>query len=183
MPQPAYVERTVWPLVVRRPQALPPRTRGKVLVVRALSPAPGLDQLGVQWLRRDGSLHVDFYNRWAVPPAEGVTEDLRRWPAASGVFAAVVGPDSGLAGDDVLEGELTVFLGEPARGVARVALALVLIAAQAAPAKVLMQRTLVAEAPLTTATPAGMVAALLEALRRVLGETETAVRGATGTAA
>ena len=127
LPQPAYVQRTVWPLDVRRRVVLPPRRRGTVLVVRDLTAAPGLEQRGVQWLRPDGSLHVDYYNQWAVPPAEGVTDDLRRWLADSGLFAAVVGPDSGLAGDFVLEGELTAFLGDPARKQARVALALVLI--------------------------------------------------------
>lgn len=73
----------------------------------------------MQWLRADGSLHVDFCKQWAVPLAEGITDDLRRWLAASGLFAAVVGPDSGLAGDLVLEGELTAFLDEPARNEAR----------------------------------------------------------------
>lgn len=125
----------------------------------------------MQWLPADGSLHVDFYNRWAVPPAEGVTDDLRRWLAYSGVFAAVVGPDSGLSGDFVLEGELTAFLGEPARDVAQVALALVLIGARAAPAKVLLQRTVAAEVPLATTTPAGVVAGVLTGLRRCGGAT------------
>lgn len=176
LPQAAYVERTEWPLVVRCPSVLPPRTGGKVLVVRDLTPAPGLERRGVQWLRPDGSLHVDFYNQWAVPPAEGVTDDLRRWLAGSGLFAAVVGPDSGLAGDLVLEGELTSFLGDPAKMQARVALALVLIGARATPAKVLMQRTIVGEAPIQAATPAGMVAALLVGLRGALNETEAEVR-------
>ena len=99
VPQAAYVQRTVWPLTVRRKVALPPRRGGKVLVVRDLTAGPGLDQRGVQWLLPNGSLHVDYYNQWAVPPAEGVTDDLRRWLADSGLFAAVVGPDSGVAGD------------------------------------------------------------------------------------
>jgi cholesterol transport system auxiliary component len=176
LPQPKYAERTEWPLVVRRPSVLAPRTRGKVLVVRDLTPAPGVERRGVQWLRPDGSLHVDFYNQWAVPPAEGITDDLRRWLASSGLFAAVVGPDSGLTPDLVLEGEVTAFLGEPSRGVARVALALVLIRARATPAKVLMQRTVAGEGPIRAETPAGIVAALLAALGRALAEAEAAVR-------
>lgn len=180
LPQPAYVQRTVWPLAVRRHVALPPRRRGTVLVVRDLTAAPGLEQRGVQWLRPDGSLHVDYYNQWAVPPAEGVTDDLRRWLADSGLFAAVVGPDSGLTGDLVLEGELTAFLGDPARKQARVALALVLIGRNAAPARVLMQRTVAAVAPIGDNAPSGVVAALLAALRDTLGLTETAVRRVTG---
>ncbi len=176
LPHAAYVRRTVWPLDVRRPVVLAPRAGGKVLLVRDLTPGPGLDQHGVQWLRADGSLHVDFYNQWAVPPAEGVSDDLRRWLVGSGLFAAVVGPDSGLAADLVLEGELTAFLGDPARRQARAARALGRIRARATPARVLMQRTVAAQAPRAAATPSGIVAALLAALREVLAGTERAVQ-------
>jgi ABC-type uncharacterized transport system auxiliary subunit len=173
-PQP-YVQRRIWPMTVRRPVALPPRRGGKVLVVRELRAAPGLDQRGIQWLGADGSLHVDFYNQWAVPPAEGVTDDLRRWLAESGLFAAVVGPDSGLTADYLLEGELTAFLGEPAKREARVALALVLIGAKATPAKVLMQRTVEANGRLLRSTPTGMVAGISVALRDIMRASERAV--------
>ena len=176
IPQTDYVQPVEWPLTVRRPVALPPRAGGKVLVVRELTPAPGLERRGVQWLRPDGSLHVDFYNQWAVPPAQGVTDDLRRWLADSGLFAAVVGSDSGVDGDLVLEGELTAFLGDPARREARVALALVLIAARAGPAKVLVQRTMAGTAALETPAAAGVVGGLLAALAEALGGTEAVLR-------
>ena len=183
LPGAAYVKRTEWPLVVRRRVALAARPGGKVLVVRSLTPAPGLERRGVQWLRPDGSLHVDYYNQWAVPPAEGITDDLRRWLAGSGRFGAVLGPDSGVAGDLALEGEVTEFLGDPALGVARVSLALVLIAARASPAKVLVQRTVTAQAPIHGTTPAALVAALLAALRGALGQAETAVQRFAGAGA
>ena len=176
IPQTQYVQPVEWPLTVRRPVALPPRAGGKVLVVRELTPAPGLERRGVQWLRPDGSLHVDFYNQWAVSPAQGVTDDLRRWLADSGLFAAVVGPDSGVDGDLVLEGELTAFLGDPARREARVALALVLIAVRAGPGKVLVQRTIAGRAALETPAAAGVVGGLLAALAEALGGTEAVLR-------
>ncbi|MGH7042380.1 MAG: ABC-type transport auxiliary lipoprotein family protein [Acetobacteraceae bacterium] len=160
-----------------RPVALPPRAGGKVLVVRELTPAPGLDQLGVQWLRSDRSLHVDFYNQWAVPPAEGVTDDLRRWLAASGLFAAVVGPDSEVAANFTLSGELTAFMGDPARRRARVALALVLIGGR--PARLLVQRTVVAETPMQAATPTDVVTAIKRSLRATLVQVENEMRRAT----
>ena len=176
IPAAKYIQPVEWPLTVRRPVALPPRAGGKVLVVRELTPAPGLERRGVQWLLPDGSLHVDFYNQWAVPPAQGVTDDLRRWLADSGLFAAVVGPDSGVDGDLVLEGELTAFLGDPARREARVALALVLIAARAVPVKVLVQRTVAGTAPLETPAAPAVVGALQMALASVLRRTEGVIR-------
>ncbi len=169
--RPAYLHRTIWPIRVRRPATLPPRVGGKVLEVRSLTAAPGLDLLGVEWLRPDGSLHIDFYNQWAVPPAEGATDALRRWLAASGRFAAVVAPDSGVAADLVLQGELTAFLGDPAHGVAEVALAVVLIGRRPA-GSVLAQRTVTARAPLHGTGPIPIIHATLRALAEVLAGVE-----------
>ncbi len=175
LPQPSYVQQTQWPLVIRRPQSVPPRTRGRVLVVRSLLPAPGLDQRGLQWLLPNGSVHVDFYNQWAVPPAQGATDDLRRWLAASGLFAAVVAPDSGLLPDLSLEGELTTFIADPRTLTAHAALALVLVDAHPSPAKVLLQRTISSDARMTADTPTGVADALLAALTEVLRQTESAL--------
>lgn len=171
-----YVEPTAWPLTLQPPEALPPRRGGKMLVVRDLSPAPGLEQRGVQWLRPDGSLHVDFYNQWAVPPAEGATEDLRRWLAGSGLFAAVVGPEAGIAGDFVLQGELAAFLGEPSRGVARAVLALVLTGARGGATRLLMQRNVAGETQLVGDAPAAVVRALRAALAVALGRAAAEMR-------
>lgn len=180
LPQPSYVQQTQWPLVVRRPESLPPRARGRVLVVRALQAAPGLDQRGLQWLLPNGSVHVDFYNQWAVPPAQGVTDDLRRWIAASGLFSAVVAPDSGLLPDLTLEGELTTFIADPRTLTAHAALALVLVDAHPIPAKVLLQRTIGSNARMPVDTPAGVAQALLAALTGVLRQTESVLAGYAG---
>ncbi|HEX5328115.1 MAG TPA: ABC-type transport auxiliary lipoprotein family protein [Acetobacteraceae bacterium] len=172
LPQQGYVQQTQWPLVVRRPESARPRARGRVLVVRDVHPAPGLEQRGVQWLLPDGSVHVDFYNQWAVPPAQAVTDDLRRWLADSGLFAAVVAPDSGLTPDLTLEPELTTFIADPKALTAHAALALVLLDQHPVPAKVLLQRTESGSAHLTGATPAGVVAGMRAALGNVLQQTE-----------
>ncbi len=79
-----YVQRRDWPLDVRRGRSLPPRRRGRVLLVRSMRAGPGLEVRGLQWLQRDGSVHVDFYEQWAVPPAQAVEDDLRQWLADCG---------------------------------------------------------------------------------------------------
>lgn len=177
LPQPKYVQRTLWPLTVRRPQALPPRTHGKVLMVRDLQPAPGLEQQGLQWKLPDGSLHVDFYNLWAVPPAQGVTDDLRRWLGDAGLFAAVVGPASGITPDLTLEGELTTLSADPPAKLSHAAMVLVLTDQHGVSSRIVMQRTVAADAPLTTDTPAGVAAATLAAVRVMLQDVEMALRG------
>ena len=125
LPSPQYLQRRDWPLDVRRPSELPPRMRGKVLLVRVIRAGPGLDVRGMQWLQRDGSIHVDFYEQWAVPPAQAVEDDVRQRLAGAGLFSAVVAPGSRLEADYVLEGELQTFIADPGAGVARVSVAFV----------------------------------------------------------
>ena len=167
LPRPAYIQRTTWSLAIAPPVQRPDRTRGKVLLVRDFTAAPGLDQLGVQWLNADGSVHVDFYNVWEVLPAQAIAYDARRWLAASGLFAAVVGADSGLIPDLTLEAELARFIADPPHE-GRAALSITLLNQRAVPTRVLTQRTLSATGPMPAPTPAGVVAGQREALADVL---------------
>ena len=170
LPQPAYVQRTTWPLSIAPPQQRPPRAHGKVLVVRDFQAAPGLDQVGVQWLNADGSVHVDFYNLWEVTPARAAADNARRWLAASGLFAAVIAPDSGLSADLTLEGELTTFTADPRVLQGRAALSITLLDQRATPPRVRTQTALAATAHMTADTPSGVVAAQKAALASLMGQ-------------
>lgn len=173
-----YAEKRQWPLVVRRPSSVPPPRRGKVLLVRTIAAAPGLEARGLQSLRPDGSLNVDFYEEWAVPPAESVESDLRQWLADSGKFRAVVAPGSRLNADLVMEGTLTAFLANPPAGTARVTLGVVLLDQRPNPVKILMQRNFTAEERLASADPPAIVQALRAGLADVLRQVEDAVGSA-----
>lgn len=170
-----YAEKRRWPLVVRRPSSLPAPRRGKVLLVRSIGAAPGLGVRGLQSLQPDGSLNVDFYEEWAVPPAESVESDLRQWLADSGKFRAVVAPGSRLNADLVLEGTLTAFLANPPAGTARVTLSVVLLDQRPNPVKILMQRNFTATEKLASADPPAIVQALRAGLADVLRQVEEAV--------
>ncbi len=180
LPKTPYIEQTQWPLLVKRPETLPRRADGRVLTVSDVTPAPGLDQRGLQWLLPNGSVHVDFYNQWAVSPASAVTTALREWLAASGLFSAVVAPGTGLTPDLVLDATLATFIADPRTLTAHAALALVLIDQRPVPAKVTLQRTVSADAHMSNDTPAGVVEALLAALAGALQMTESALGTAAG---
>jgi len=180
LPQTPYVQRRDWPLDVRRPSVSPRNPRGRVLLVRGVRAGPGLEARGLQTLQRDGSVHVDFYEQWAVPPAQAVEDDLRQWLADTGLFSAVVAPGSRLNADFVLEGELDVFVADLNPEVGRVALALVLLDQRQGATKVLLQRTETAEVKLTSSdAPAiaeAMKAAIAELLRRTEDDVAAAIR-------
>jgi len=178
LPSTPYVQRRDWPLDVRRPSTAPPRRNGRVLLVRSIRAGPGLDERGLQWLQRDGSLHVDFYEQWAVPPAQAAEDDLRQWLADAGLFRAVVAPGSRLNADLVLEGTLTAFLANPPAGTARVTLSVVLLDQRPNPVKILMQRNFTAEERLASADPPAIVQALRAGLADVLRQVEDAVGSA-----
>jgi len=172
LPSQPYTERREWPLDVRRATAAAPRPRGPVLAVRSVQPGPGLTQRGLQWLQPDGSVQIDFYEQWAVPPAQGVEASLRQWLAESGLFAAVLGPGSRLNPDLILEAELTALIAEPRAGVARAALAIVLLDQRGTAPAVVTQQTVRGEAPITGGDVPALVQALREAVADMLRRTE-----------
>jgi cholesterol transport system auxiliary component len=178
LPQAPYVQRRDWPLDVNRPSVVPRNQRGRVLLLRTVRAGPGLDARGMQWLQRDGSLHVDFYEQWAVPPAQAVENDLRQWLADSGRFSAVVAAGSRLNADLVLEGELDTFVADPNTGMARVALALVLIDQRQGSTTVLLQRTVAAEVRLGGGQPPAIADAMRAAIVDVLRQTEMDIAAA-----
>ena len=179
LPAAPYVQRRDWPLDVRRDAVLPPRPRGRVLLVRSVQPAPGLEARGLQWLQKDGSVHIDFYEQWAVPPAQAVEDDLRQWLTDAGLFRAVVATGSVLAPDFILEGQLNAFIADINRGVARVSLALVLLDQRLTPIKVPLQKTESAEVKLVGTDPPAIANGLKAALADVLRQSETDVAAAT----
>jgi len=170
-----YAERREWPLLVRRPQALPPRPGGPVLEVRTLRAGPGLEVRGLQTLQPDGSIRTGYYEEWSVPPAQGVEDALRQWLADCGRYSAVLAPGSRMPADLALEGELTALWTEPAAQRADAAVSVVVVQQAGATPHIMLQRTASAEAPLAGATPPDAVAAQLAALTEVFQKIEAAL--------
>jgi ABC-type uncharacterized transport system auxiliary subunit len=172
-----YTERRQWPLVLRRPNTLPPRRGGPVLEVRTLNAGPGLESRGLKSLTSDGSMQTSFYEEWAVPPAQAIEDSLRHWLAASGKFGAVVAPDSRVQADLALEGELTALWAEPAQHLARAAIALTVVDQRGTSPRILLQRTFRGEAMLASDTPPDADSAQLAALTEVFRQIEAAIPG------
>ncbi len=178
LPSRPYLNRRDWPLAVRRPVALLPPSRGQTLLVRTLGAAPGLESRGLQTLNADGSIQTAFYEEWNVPPAEAVEDDLRRWLAASGLFAAVVAPGTRASADLALEGELQTLVAIPAQRISRAAMALTLIDLRPSPARVLLQAEVAAEAPLAGPAPEQIAQSSQAAVAALLAAAEHRVASA-----
>lgn len=175
LPSQPYVERRDWPLDVRRATASPPRRGGKILLVRTVTAAPQLQDSGLQWLQNDGSVHVDYYERWVVPPGQAVDDDLRQWLAASGLYAAVLAPGSRMTADLVLEGQLNTFMADLPAKTARADVSVVLLDQRPTTTTVVMQRSFRAEVKLDGTDIPQIVEGLRAALRQVLEQIEAAL--------
>jgi ABC-type uncharacterized transport system auxiliary subunit len=170
-----YAERRQWPIAASRPAALPARAKGRVLELRTLRAGPTLESRGLQTIQPDGSMRTGFYEEWAVPPAQGAEEALRRWLAASGLFAAITAQGSRAAPDLSLEGELVALNANPTAKSATATLAITVIASKSD--RVLLQRSFTETAAMRGEGPAAEVHAMLAALTIVLARIEAALRG------
>jgi ABC-type uncharacterized transport system auxiliary subunit len=172
LPQRPYLEKRDWPLEARRDATLTARPGAPLLLIRTLRAAPGVEARGLRSLQPDGSVRVDPYEAWSVPPAEAVEDQLRRWLSASGLFAAVLAPGSRAHTDFVLEGELLTLIADPAHGVSRAALGVVLLDVRPAAARLRLQAEIRADAPLTAVTGPGVAQSGCAALAGLLASVE-----------
>ena len=181
LPDRPYQEVQRFALAPERPQRATAPRNAPVLLVRTLRAAPGMDVRGLRLVGADGQVSTGYWQEWAAPPAELAEEALRRWLAASGRFSAVTLPGSRLRANYVLEGELIRLQAEPAAGLGRAALSVLLLTEPQAggDARILGQFVAEGSAPIpgggprpdgtpeAAAAAAAMSAALAEALAQV----------------
>ena len=179
LPERPYLATTDWPLVVLPPPARPPAPHAPVLLLRPVRAAAGLEARGLRTLMPDGSLHTDFYQEWAAPPADAVTDQLQAWLAASGLFAGVVVPGSRLAANDILEADLTALWAVQASRQARASLGYVLIDQRGGNNRVVLQDSVTGTALLANEQPATVVAAQIAALADAFRQIVTRLRSKT----
>ncbi len=173
-----FPEKTLFVLDVRRPQRLAPNPRGRVLVLRSVTPAPGAELRGLVTRQAGGQQRVDFWNEFFAPPAALVQDQLRTWLAECGLFSAVV--DQGtratpaLALEPVLGGLFADAATTPPQ--ARAQMQALLLGLDRTPPRVLAQGDFDRAAQIASLAPQAIVAGLNVALAAVFGEIEAALR-------
>jgi len=173
-----FAEKTLFVLDVRRPQRLPPNPRGRVLVLRTITPAPGVELRGLVTRLAGGQQRADFWNEFFAPPAALVQDQLRTWLADAGLFSAVV--DQGtratpaLALEPVLAGLFADGSVSPPQ--ARAQMQALLLGLDRTPPRVLAKGDHDRAAQIASLEPAAIVAGLNVALAAVFGEIEASLR-------
>lgn len=177
LPDRPYVETLRFPFTATRNG--PPAGAGRrVLLVRLMRAAPGMETRGLRSIRADGTESVDFYAEWTAPPAELAEESLRRWLSASGLFGAVVAQGTRAPSDFTLECELTALVADIGRGEARAGLSAVLMRDVNGESRLVRQLAVTGRAPLpavaadATLPPATVAAGMNAAFAAALGALE-----------
>lgn len=178
LPDRPYLEVQRFALGPRRDPSPARRGPRRVLLLRTMRAAPGLDQRGLREVRADGTEAADFYAEWTALPADAAEEALRRWLAASRLFAAVVAPGTRSRIDLALETELVTLVADRRQGVARCEIAAVLVREEEAGGRAVAQFLAEGRAPLPAeASAAQRAEAMNQALGGALASLERAISG------
>ena len=100
--------------VLEAPRTAPPgsaRSEG-ILYVRDMTVSPRYEGAGFVYKRGEAEYTTDFYNRFLVPPDLLVTQEVRDWVLAAGVFSEVIQSGSLVAPTHALEGRVNALYGD-----------------------------------------------------------------------
>lgn len=177
------VDKRFYALDAARPgEALPAPRAGAALLVRRLQMSPRVSGRELVYRMSESGWTADYYNLFFTPPADMLSQDLRAWLGASGLFANVVDPSSLLEPALILEGNVTSLHGDfsvqPAQAVAQ--MQFLLLDGAGAGRTVLMTRDIRRTAPLAANTPQDVVLALRAAVAACFAELEAALGQAPG---
>ncbi len=174
----APVDKQFFALDVARPGEALPAAKGPALMVRRLQISPRVAGRELVYKVGESGWTADYYNQFFTPPADMLSQDLRTWLRASGLYSNVVDPGSLLEPRLILEGNVTSLYGDLTAkpGTAVVQMQFLLLDNAGAERRVLMTRDVSASAPLAGATPRDLVLALRTAVARCFGELEGALR-------
>jgi len=173
-----FPEKTMFVLDARRPERLPPNPRGRVLVVRSITPGPGAEQRGLVTRLPAGQQRIDFWNEFFAPPPALVQDQLRQWLADSGLFAAVVDPGTRASPTLALEPVLTALFADAAESptVARVQMQTLILGLERSPPRVIAQAEHDRRAQIASLAPATIVAGFNVVLAAIFAEIEASFR-------
>lgn len=174
-----YPEKRLYVLEARRTGALPAPARGRTLLVRSVTAAPGMEGRGLVTRLPGNVQQSDFWNEFFVAPAAMVHDALRHWLSDSGLFAAVLDQGSAGRADLALETMLVAALGDgsdPAVPVARVHLQTLLLGLDRTPPRIIARGDYDRRVTLPSLAPEVLAPGLSQALALVFADLEADLR-------
>lgn len=147
-----------------------PNAHGPVLALRPVQVSPLFAGQPLVYRIGPNEYETDPYAGFLVPPAQSLGISLRGYLAKSGIFANVIGSDSPLKADEVLQAHVTELYGDfrqPGHPAAVLSMRLVLTNAKGV---VLLLKDYSHSVPLKQNTAAEVVAGYDQALAKIMAE-------------
>lgn len=171
-----YPEKRYFALSTSRPGSRLTVPFDGVLAIRPVRISPGY--AGSEFVYRTGDVtfESDFYNEFFIPPNRQITEEVRRWFEASGLFRTVVGSASPIESTYALDGAVQAIYGEYRPGApprAALEAQFFLLSTTGEEADIIFQQSFSRKVDLPDDTPA----ALARGWNRALGEILTELEG------
>ena len=145
-----------------------------VLYVRNVTVSPRYEGAGFVYKRGESEYTTDFYNRFLIPPDLLVTQEVRDWVLAAGLFGQVIQSGSVVTPTHALEGQVNALYGDyslqPPQAVLEIELFLVEDPLNRA--EVVFHERYREEIPLDDRKSESLVLGWNTGLARVLGELE-----------
>ena len=150
-----------------------------VLALRPLRISPSYARTEFVYRTGDVTLESDFYNEFFIPPSRLITDEVRRWFEASGLFRTIVDSASPIEPNYLLEGAVQAIYGEyrpsaPPR--AALELQFFLLANKEEGVEVLLQKSFSKKVDVPDDTASALVRGWNRALEEILTELEGALR-------
>ncbi|MBI2871432.1 MAG: hypothetical protein HYY14_06985 [Candidatus Omnitrophica bacterium] len=173
--KPSYPRKSSYVLEVTRegPPSMP--VQGMFLKIRTLRPAPQFDQKGFVYKTEPLTFKSDYYNEFYVSPPALITDEIKKWVTASGLFEKVLPKESLLEATHTMEGEILELFGDytaPDTPQAVMTIKLVFLEQGTSPPTVLFEKSYRKNPALKTKSVGGLVEAWNEALEEILTDFE-----------
>ena len=143
---------------------------GTVLRIRKLRAAPAFEGKELVYRTSDGRYEEDFYNEWFVRPNVMLTQQVRNWLTATGLFQSVTDSSGPLPATHTLEGTVLALYGDyratPAKAV--LGLQFFLLLETSGEPDIILQREYRKEIELSEKSPDGLVNGCNSALELIL---------------
>lgn len=171
----SYPEKRYFALSTSRPGPRLTAPFDGVLAIRPVRISPVYDGSEFVYKTGDVTFESDFYNEFFIPPSRLITQEVRRWFEASGLFQTVVDSASPIESTHALEGAVQAIYGEyrpgaPPRAVLETQF--FLIATTGQEVDILLQQSFSRKVEIPDDTAAALVRGWNDALGEILTELE-----------
>lgn len=141
---------------------------GTVLRIRKFRAAAAFEGKELVYRTSDGRYEEDFYNEWFVRPNAMLTQQVRNWLTATGLFQYVMDSSGPLPATHTLEGTVTALYGDYRATPAKAVLGLQFFLLLETSSEPILQREYRKEIELSEKSPDGLVNGWNSALQLIL---------------